>query len=119
MPIDIERFEEGPAEELRARGRTNAAEILSFLATSPDRAFTPKEIHDATGVARGSVGVVLSRLEDRDLVRHRGDYWAIGDVDDVETTLSSIRTAQAATDRFGPEDPDEWGPGVESDGEDE
>lgn len=114
MPIDIERFEEDPVTNLRASGRTNAEEILSFLASSPDQAFTPKEIHNGTDVARGSVGVVLSRLEDRGLVRHRGEYWAIADDEDVETTLSAMATARAATDRLGPEDPDEWGPGVES-----
>ena len=114
MPIDIERFEKGPEEELRAGGRTNAEEILSFLASNPDQAYTPKEIHEETGVARGSVGVVLSRLEERDLVRHRGEYWAIADAEDIEKTLSAMATARAATERFGPEDPEEWGPGVES-----
>lgn len=119
MPIDIDRFEEGPPEKLRAGGRTNAEEILAFLASSPDKAFTPKEIHEGTGVARGSVGVVLSRLEDRGLVRHRGDYWAIAESADVEKTLSALQTARAATDRFGPEDPEEWGSGVDESSEGE
>lgn len=118
MPIDIERFEDGPVEELRAGGQTNAEVILSFLASSPDQAFTPKEVHDATGVARGSVGVVLSRLEDRGLVRHRGEYWAVGEVEDIEKTLTAMATARTATDRLGPEDPDDWGPGVDPDSED-
>jgi predicted transcriptional regulator of viral defense system len=119
MPIDIDRFEEGPLDELRARGQTNAEKILSFLASSPDKAFTPKEIHEATEVARGSVGVVLSRLEDQGLVRHRGEYWAIAEDEDVEKTLSAMATARAATDQLGPEDPDEWGPGVDADGEEQ
>ena len=116
MPIDIERFEEDPVEELRTGGRTNAEEILSFLASSPDRAFTPKEIHEETDIVRGSVGVVLSRLEDRGLVRHRGAYWAIADVEDIEKSLSAMATARAATDRLGPEYPDDWGPGVTGEG---
>ena len=119
MPIDIERFEESPVEDLRAGGRTNAEEILAFLASSPDKAYTPKEIHERTDVPRGSVGVVLSRLEDRGLVRHRGEYWAIADVEDVDTTLNAMATARAATDRLGPEDPDEWGPGVDAEDENE
>jgi predicted transcriptional regulator of viral defense system len=118
VPIDIERFEEGSVDTLRAEGRTNAEEILAFLAANPDRAYTPKEIHEATGVARGSVGVVLSRLADRGLVRHRGEYWAIAEDEDVETTLGAMATARAATERFGPEDPEEWGPGIDADGED-
>lgn len=119
MPIDIERFEEDPVDELRATGQTNAEEILSFLASSPEKAFTPKEIHEATDVARGSIGVVLSRLEERRLVRHRGEYWAIADNEDIETTLTALATARAATDQLGPEDPDEWGPGVDTRNEDQ
>lgn len=119
MPIDIEHFEQGSTEELRGSGRTNAEVIISFLASRSEKAFTPVEIHDATGIPRGSVGVVLSRLEDRGLVRHRGEYWAIGDVDDVDTTLSFMATARAATDRLGPEDTEDWGPGVDQKPEDE
>jgi len=119
VPIDIERFEEDPVEELRAGGRTNAEEILAFLSSSPAQAYTPKEIHERTGVARGSVGVVLSRLEERGLVRHRGEYWAIADDEDIEKTLSAMAAARAATDRLGPEDPEEWGPGVDAESEDE
>ena len=118
MPIDIERFESDPEEELKPQGTTNAEVILSFLASSPDQAYTPKEIHDATDVARGSVGVVLSRLESRGLVRHRGDYWAVATGEDVEQTLNSMRTANTVTDRFGPENPDEWGEGIETGAED-
>lgn len=119
MPIDIDRFEERSVDELRAGGQTNAEEILSFLGSSPEKAFTPKEIHEVTDVARGSVGVVLSRLEERGLVRHRGEYWAIADDEDVEKTLSAMATARAATDQLGPEDPEEWGPGVDTDREDQ
>jgi hypothetical protein len=117
MPIDIERFERGEPAELRPEGATNAATIVSFLASHPDQAFTPSEIHEQTDVPRGSVGVVLSRLEERGYVRHRGSYWAIADIDDIDTTLSSMATARAATERFGPEDPEEWGPGERAEDE--
>lgn len=113
MPIDIERFEEDAEESLRAGGQTNAERILRFLSSNPEQAYTPKEIHEATTVARGSVGVVLSRLADRGLVRHRGDYWAIVTDADIDTTLSALGTARAATERLGGEDPEEWGPGVD------
>jgi membrane protein implicated in regulation of membrane protease activity len=39
--------------------------------------FTPKEISQETDIKKGSIGTVLSRLEDRELVRHKGKYWAI------------------------------------------
>lgn len=114
MPIDIERFEDDPDAPIRADGPTNAERILAFLASNADLAFTPKEVHESTDVPRGSVGVVLSRLEDRGLVRHRGEYWAVAEDAVVETTLTSMGTARTATDRLGVEDPDEWGAGVES-----
>lgn len=115
VPIDIERFESTPETELTASAgkRTNAERVLSFLAAHRDQAFTPKEIREATDVSRGSIGVVLSRLEEQGLVRHRGEYWAIGDEDAVEMELTAAQTARAATERFGPEDPETWGPGVD------
>jgi hypothetical protein len=113
MPIDIEQFDEGSDTELHASGETNAEIIFSFPASHSDQAFTPKEIHMATDVVRGSIGVVLSRLEDRGLVRHRGDYWAISEGVDPETTLTALGTARAVTDRFGGEDPDDCGIGVD------
>lgn len=114
MPIDIERFETEPGDSLRAHGPTNAETLLAFLASNPDQAFTPKEIHRETPIPRGSVGVVLSRLEERELIRHRGEYWALAEGAEADKTLTSMSTARAVTDRFGPEDPEEWGPGVES-----
>lgn len=108
IPIDIERFEEDPDAALRTGGSTNGDVILGFLATHADQAFTPKEIHPATDIPRGSVGVVLSRLEERDLVRHRGEYWAVSREADVETTLTALSTARTASERLGPEDPEEW-----------
>lgn len=114
MPIDIEQFEDGPEEALRAGGRTNAEAILGFLSGHDDQAFTPKEIHEATAIPRGSVGVVLSRLKERGLVRHRGEYWAVSRDAEVDTTLAALSTARTASERLGPEDPEDWGPGVDS-----
>lgn len=115
MPIDIDRFRSAPEDELRAGGPTNAERVLSFLAANADRAFTPSEIREAVDIPSGSIGVVLSRLEGRGLVDHRGEYWAVADPDDAAKTLQASATARAASDRFGSEDPDEWGPGAESD----
>lgn len=115
MPIDIDRFEGTHPEKLRSDGPTNAESVLKFLAANPEQAFTPKEIHESTDVARGSVGVVLSRLEKRELVRHRGEYWALADDAEPQKTITSMTTARAATDRLGPENPDDWGAGVEAD----
>lgn len=115
MPIRIDRFEDEDPDRLREGGPTNAEVVFAFLNGHREQAFSPKEIHQRTEIPRGSVGVVLSRLEDRGLVRHRGEYWAIEPDAEVDVTLSSLATGRDATDRFGPEDPDEWGPGVEED----
>lgn len=117
MPIDIDRFRTEPEENLQAGGPTNAERVTAFLSANADKAFTPKEISEATDVSSGSIGVVLSRLEEQGLVDHRGEYWAIGSEADAATTLTASETARAATERFGSETPEDWGPGVEGDDE--
>lgn len=97
MPISIDRFDESPPDALDLQEGTQPYRILRFLAEHDDQAFTQTELHEATGIARGSVGAVLSRLEDRGLVRHKGRYWAIGDDDRLasyaaQTSASSVST---------------------------
>ena len=108
MPIDIETFELSPPEQLDHRGETNADRVMQFLAANPDKAFTQSEIRDATDVKAGSISVVLSRLEERGLVRHKGNYWALGVDDDVAAYVSMLESTQSANDRFGEEDMEEW-----------
>lgn len=108
MPIDIETFESSPEDRLQHSGETNADRVMRFLAANPDQAFTQSEIREATGVKAGSISVVLSRLEDRELVRHKGNYWALGKADEVAAYASLVESTRAANDRFGEEDIDEW-----------
>lgn len=107
MPIDIDTFETTNEEELVRRG-TNAEQVLSFLAANPEQAFTPAEVAQETEVLHNSIGAVLSRLEDRDFVRHRGHYWAIGTDEALASFAATRSTAQAMTDRFGSENPEDW-----------
>ncbi|MEF8783965.1 MAG: helix-turn-helix domain-containing protein [Haloarculaceae archaeon] len=93
MPISIDRFEDESEDVLDITEGTQPHTILTFLSANDDQAFTQTEIHEATDIPRGSVGVVLSRLEDRGLVRHRGRYWAIADDD----RLASFAAQQAAS----------------------
>jgi DNA-binding IclR family transcriptional regulator len=98
MPIDIDEFEEKSDGTISIDDGTNADMVLRFLAENDDRAFTQSEIHDETGVKRGSVGAVLSRLEDAELVRHKGTYWAVtpeaveayDETDSVSTVLKML-----------------------------
>mgnify|MGYP000560229185 FL=1 len=106
VPIDIEQFtdatDEGPTRT------TNGERIVRFLAANDDKAFTPAEIADGTDVKRSSVGTVLRRLEDRDLVRHKGDYWAIGNAETVRDAFDFHRTVEDLDDQYGAEDVSEW-----------
>ena len=108
MPIDIETFESASEDRLQHSGETNADRVMPFLTAHPDQAFTQSEIRDATEIKAGSISVVLSRLEDRGLVRHKGNYWALGEVDDVAAYGSMLESTRAANDRFGEENMDEW-----------
>jgi predicted transcriptional regulator of viral defense system len=93
MPMNIDRFNDGPEDLLDIKEGTQPHTILTFLMTNDEQAFTQTEIHEATGVPQGSVGVVLSRLEERGLVRHRGRYWAIAD----DERLASYAAQQSAS----------------------
>ncbi len=106
MPIDIETFTESADEELTAV--TNAERVVRFLYRNDDKAFTPSEIAEGTGVKRASIGTVLRRLRERDLVEHKGDYWAIGDEQAVRDAFRFHRNMDALDDRFGAEDLEEW-----------
>ena len=108
MPIDIETFESSSSDRLQNSRETNADRVMQFLATHSNQAFTQSEIRSATGVKAGSISVVLSRLEDRNLVRHKGNYWALGESEDVAAYTDMVESTRAANDRFGEEDMDEW-----------
>lgn len=97
MPISIDRFDEGPADVLDLEDGTQPYRILQFLAENSEQAFTQTEIHESTGIKRGSVGAVLSRLEDRALVRHRGRYWAIADDDRLASYAAQTQASSAST----------------------
>jgi len=97
MPISIDRFDEEPTDVLDLQEGTNPFRILRFLAEHDEQAFTQTEIHEATGIKRGSVGATLSRLEDRGLVRHRGRYWAVAEDDRLASFAAQTNASSAST----------------------
>ncbi|MDY6775957.1 MAG: helix-turn-helix domain-containing protein [Halobacteria archaeon] len=97
MPIGIDSFENEPEEVLDLEEGTQPYEILKFLAENDDKAFTQKEIHKATGIKRGSVGAVLSRLEERGLVRHRGKYWTVEEDDRLASAAAQEAASSTST----------------------
>lgn len=106
VPIDIERFDD--ASEADLSEPTNAERVVRFLLRNDDKAFTPSEIAEGTGVKRSSIGTVLRRLEERALLKHKGDYWAIGDADAVRDAFDFHRTLDDLDERFGGEDIEAW-----------
>lgn len=105
MPISLDRFDDDPEGTLDFRDGSQPHRILLFLAENDDKAFTQSEIHEETGIKRGSVGAVLSRLEGRGLVRHRGRYWAIAEDDRLASYAAQTRASSASTndDYYGEE----------------
>jgi DNA-binding IclR family transcriptional regulator len=97
MPISMDRFAEDPGDVLNIQEGSQPYRILHFLTENADQAFTQTEIHNQTGIKRGSVGAVLSRLEDRGLVRHRGRYWGIGDDDRLASYAAQTQASSTST----------------------
>lgn len=101
MPVQFDDFDPERGRIDISEG-TNAHAIIAFLADHPDLGFTPKEIHEETNVARGSVGPTLERLREHGLVRHKGDYWAIAPDDRLATVEGIALSAVAVADE------DDW-----------
>ena len=109
MPVNFEEFDaDDDNQRLHLREGSNAYRILEFLLAHPKQGFTPKEISERTSVPRGSVGTTLSRLEERDLVRHKEPYWAMGDDDRLAAYSAMLVGLDVAKDRFDNEDWGDW-----------
>lgn len=100
MPVLFDEYN-GEKGRMDLSEGTNAHTILVFLAENPDHGYTPQEIAESTGVNRGSVGPTLSRLEDRDLVRHKGEFWAIGEDDRLAAQgIAYVASSASVTDDY-------------------
>lgn len=73
MPIGIDRFESD--DDLNERSVPER--VVRFLAANDDKAYRRDEIAAAIDADPDVVSTALSRLSTRELVRHRGNYWAI------------------------------------------
>ena len=107
MPVHIDEFESGDLPS----GPSVPEQVLAYLYTNRDKAFTRTEI--ATGIDEdpNAVGTALSRLKQRDLVRHKGEYWAItGDVDRVRDAYDLHTAMERLDHEDGGIDPEEWDP---------
>lgn len=105
MPIDIDTFERETEFEAE---RTQAERVLSFLVSNDDKAFRRQEIADSTGIEPNAISAVLSRLKDRNLVRHKPPYWAAGDSDRIRAAIDLSRSLEALDEQLGSEDMGAW-----------
>lgn len=102
MPVEFGSYDPSQGRLDLMEG-TNARRILAFLASRSQLGFTPREIHEGTGVARGSVGPTLRRLSEHGLVEHKGDYWAVAE-DRVAALAGVTLSMDAVDERLG----DDW-----------
>lgn len=103
MPIEFDSYDPEQGRLDLSEG-TNARTVLSFLAAHPESGFTPKEIHEATGIPRGSVSPTLQRLREWELVRHKGEYWAIAEDDRLGAYAAMVEGVETTSERHG----DDW-----------
>ncbi|QIB76168.1 hypothetical protein GL213_01850 [Halogeometricum borinquense] len=105
MPVSIDDFESGDLP----RGPSVPEQVVTYLYTHSDQAFTRSEIATAISEAPNTVGTALSRLKDRDLVRHKREFWAITDDDErVAAAYDLHTTTDRLDDEDGGIDADEW-----------
>jgi Mn-dependent DtxR family transcriptional regulator len=107
MSIDIDQFDERSPEELAEL--SNPEQVLKFLYENRDQAWKATEIARRTAVNENSLHPVLGRLEERELVRHKGPYWAItDDMDRLRQAYDVHRATRLFDDLYGEEDRDKW-----------
>jgi hypothetical protein len=107
MSIDRETFERSDEAELEEL--STADRVLGFLAVNDDRAFKAREIARQIDLDEGGVSTALTRLKERNLVEHKGPYWAITtDEQRLETHDGYARATALFNEQFGEEDRDTW-----------
>lgn len=95
MPVDFESYHPTDLPDENTNGRR----ILEFLAAHPEMGYRAGELADELEIPRGSVGTTLSRLENRGLVRHKGEYWAINS-EAYDAHTASLIGLQTVADQF-------------------
>ena len=107
MPINADRFEDLDDEHGPTPG-TNAHELLSFLESHPDKAFTQSELAEVTSVTTGSIGPTLMRLRESGQVKHKGTYWRVSDHARSVTAAASHASEVTASSEDEPLNYEAW-----------
>ena len=107
MSIDRKTFELASPEELE--GLSTPDQVLGFLALNEDQAFKAVEIARRLELGEGSVSTALTRLKERELVEHKGTYWAITtDETRLQSHAGYSRATALFNEQFGDEDKAAW-----------
>jgi Mn-dependent DtxR family transcriptional regulator len=105
MPVSIDDFEAGDLP----KGPKVPEQVVTYLYTYRDQAFTRSEIASAIDEDPNTVGTALSRLKSRNLVRHRGEYWAISpDESRLRDAYDLHVVSERLNENDGGIDADEW-----------
>ena len=107
--IDIRDFEDANEDELNNKGDTEL--VVEFLAQNGDQAWKASAIAERTGVNPDSISTILSRLKQRELVRHKEPYWAItDDKQRLENAYQLHKQTERLDDKYGEESAEDWPP---------
>lgn len=105
MPVSIDDFEAGELP----RGPSVPEQVLAYLHARQNQAFTRSEIAAEIDESPNAVGTALSRLKGRDLVRHKGEYWAItDDLERIRAAYDLHTVAERLDEEDGDIDSKEW-----------
>lgn len=96
MPISIDAFENDDPP----RAET-PHQIVTFLTTHAELAYTPAEIAGTLGVDHETVVTALAELADRNLVRQAGDYWTVAEEERVAAAADLHTTTRRLNDTDG------------------
>jgi predicted ArsR family transcriptional regulator len=100
--IDIDEFENADPDEFEERNDTER--IVLFLDKNDDRAWKAATIAEQLGLDTDAVSAILSRLNERGLVRHKRPYWAItDDKERLEAAYRLHRHYETADEQYGEE----------------
>lgn len=105
MPVDREQLEEGQPV---VRAGSNKHRVLTFLAANDEQAFTRKEIVEGSGVSENSVGSVLARLREEDLVEYNDGYWSVREDERLGVLETLLAEVDDLADRFDRDDFPAW-----------
>lgn len=107
MSIDRETFDHSSEDELEDLSSTE--QVLGFLAANDGRAFKATEVAARTELDGRAVSTALTRLKDRELVEHKGTYWAItSDEQRLERYDGYGRATRLFNEQLGTEEKEAW-----------